>query len=269
MGSDILSGWCNNDYYFDDLAVFGLGFFHPGGIQRTKKFLLMYDWENLDVLDVGCGNGTTLALLEHYGARVYGIESSRLMYLAAINNGIERERIALEKIENVSPEARKFDFIVIEGVLGFIEDPCSVLNRLKSSLKQNGHIIILDWEPHQRRLNLQEAKNYGFYVYGKTKSKYIKKHLEGLGFNVSENIEDSIARSFTLSKDAAELRVKSFFGLQRINNNVRQSINRKLAKMKKILSEDIACKSYLLIAESVYAQQGAAPSPPFVLSGTS
>jgi 2-polyprenyl-3-methyl-5-hydroxy-6-metoxy-1,4-benzoquinol methylase len=94
----------------------------------------------LDVLDAGCGPGYySLRMRETQDVRTLGIDASRSMMAAYRGQGFEGELSTLEAFKT----ARRFDRILIAGVLEFVEDPETAMKNLAGLLKTKGKIVCL------------------------------------------------------------------------------------------------------------------------------
>lgn len=238
--------WINNDNYFDDLAVFGLGFFHPGGMNRTREICESRNWANLKVLDVGCGIGTTIKMLSLIGAEVYGLDRSQYMIRGAELNGIPKQNLFCNDATKLPKFTNNFDVIILEGVIGFIEEPVNLIRNLTTYLDHGGEIIISDWEPHDRNITVIDDQ-YGFKVFGNTKIAELANRLYSKPENIRARMELDEAKSFNLSLDHSITRVCSFFNLDEIQDDHIPAIMRKLEKMKSVLQESVECISYIMV----------------------
>lgn len=94
------------------------------------------------ILDVGCGSGKLLKILQTNGKDCYGIEPNDEGAKAAISY-IGENKIINKKIENAIndlPE-RYFDAILFLDVLEHLVEPSNVLIQIKSKLNENGIVI--------------------------------------------------------------------------------------------------------------------------------
>ena len=105
--------------------------------------------EGMRVLDVGCGTGAiTLGIAEKIGktGRVIGLDSSDHLIkegkdLFDLPNNLE---LIVGDLFCYEPE-EKFDLIVSARVLQWLNNPKAALAKLKTLLKPNGQISILDY----------------------------------------------------------------------------------------------------------------------------
>lgn len=94
------------------------------------------------VLDIGCGNGALLGLLQQRGKRAFGIEPNRaLTRLAATRHP------GLTVLEHAGAEVhrfgRRFDTVTIIDVLEHIEDDVAQLQRIFDVLKECGRLVVV------------------------------------------------------------------------------------------------------------------------------
>ncbi len=131
--------------YLDFLSKFGVSGAHPGGIKLTKK---IFKNENINtfshILDVGCGTGQTAAYLAaRYGANVTGMDINPVMVEKAKSRMINYQlpvEIIQGSIENCPLPDSKYDFILSESVLSFVNKP-RALKEILRLLKPGGRFI--------------------------------------------------------------------------------------------------------------------------------
>ncbi|RLL41823.1 class I SAM-dependent methyltransferase [Oceanobacillus piezotolerans] len=96
------------------------------------------------ILDVGCGTGLTAAYLgDHYGAKVTGLDISPIMIEKAKNRMLKHQlpvEIIQGSIEKCPLEDSKYDFIISESVLSFVNKP-KALKEIFRLLKHDGRFI--------------------------------------------------------------------------------------------------------------------------------
>lgn len=136
--------------------------------------------------------------------------------------------------------------IILEGVIGFIEEPVKLIRNLTNCLSHNGEIIISDWEPHDRNITDVDDQ-YGFNIFGNTKLTELSNRLYSKPENIRIRTELDEAKSFNLTLDHSITRVRSFFNLDEIQDDHIPAIIRKLEKMKSVLQESIECMSYIMV----------------------
>ncbi|EON70500.1 methyltransferase [Lysinibacillus sphaericus OT4b.31] len=158
-----------NSKYLDFLSKFGVGGAHPGGINLTKAIFKTEQVSKAShILDVGCGTGQTAAFLaSNYGAKVMGIDINSIM-VAKAKKRMKKTHLPVTimqgSIEKMPLPDRKFDFIIAESVLSFVNKP-SALKEIFRLLKDGGRFIAIEFTIN-RQLEAkteQEIKQfYGF-----------------------------------------------------------------------------------------------------------
>lgn len=102
---------------------------------------LISNWENLDVLEIGCGEGRLAAMLCFAEAhRVKAIDYSK----EAIE--IASSRLSLPALELVcqdyKEETERYDVVILQGVLEHMDCPWETLEEVtKNNLKKGGYLI--------------------------------------------------------------------------------------------------------------------------------
>ena len=100
------------------------------------------DLNNKTLLDVGCGEGDLLKMLEKSGAKsLTGIDYSNEAIKIAENNLKLRQDVFLRCIDAKDVEG-KYDFITMAGVLEHVDRPFKLLRKLiKTNLNKKGKLI--------------------------------------------------------------------------------------------------------------------------------
>lgn len=128
--------------------------FDQGVARFQPKFLAAAAIEPADnVLDIGCGSGTTTRAAARAASRgtVLGVDlSSRMLRLA-------RERAAAEQLTNVTFEQgdaqihplpdSHFDVAVSRNGTMFFGDPAAAFKNIARAIKPGGRLVLLAWQP--------------------------------------------------------------------------------------------------------------------------
>jgi 2-polyprenyl-3-methyl-5-hydroxy-6-metoxy-1,4-benzoquinol methylase len=94
----------------------------------------------LDLLDVGCGSGTLLALLKHRGFRPVGVDfSEEAARVAETENGV---RVIVGSLHQAHFPSESFDIVTLFHVLEHVTTPRHTLAEVFRILKPNGAIIL-------------------------------------------------------------------------------------------------------------------------------
>jgi len=92
------------------------------------------------VLDVGCGTGGNLALLERYGCP-YGLDSS--LSAAALTRGRGWKRIMVGSATDLPLPDRTVDLVTALGVIEHVSDDMGMLREMRRVAKPGGHLLLM------------------------------------------------------------------------------------------------------------------------------
>jgi SAM-dependent methyltransferase len=121
-------------------------------IQRTEPYIYQilgrYQWKDKRVLEVGCGQGSTLNFLPGLGARVYGTDMSASS-LARARDGSEelgyadRVELSIGDAEDLPFNDEFFDAVICLGVLHHTSDTGKGVREIFRVLKPGGFAIVM------------------------------------------------------------------------------------------------------------------------------
>ena len=124
------------------LSDFGSGL-HPGGELLTKKIILGSETLSGKALDIGCGTGTSCALLSESGFEAFGIDSDAGFVQKARLTACSAEIIQGDM--NLLPyEDSFFDLVLCECVLSTLSDKEKPLMEMQRVLKAGGRLAWSD-----------------------------------------------------------------------------------------------------------------------------
>jgi SAM-dependent methyltransferase len=95
---------------------------------------------DLSILDVGCGTGGNLALLERFG-RTYGLDYSPAA--AAFTRGRGWPRVAVASAIDLPHPDGTFDLVTAFGVIEHVEDDGRMLEEMRRVTRPGGHLLIM------------------------------------------------------------------------------------------------------------------------------
>jgi SAM-dependent methyltransferase len=138
--------------YFEILACLGGNSLHPGGGAATQ---LLLDTCGLHpsarVLEVGCGPGWTTRALLKANISVTVVERSRRMLDAMLFHCANEKLTApewvhssIEDFRGIDGLAGAFDLLILECVIGFVNDKPRLVESLVNQLAPRGRIGVLD-----------------------------------------------------------------------------------------------------------------------------
>ena len=149
-------------------------------LQDPQKILRPYIQEGMTVLDVGCGPGffsVDMARMAGKSGRVIAsdLQAGMLQKLREKIHGTElEERIVLHKCEkNKLGLSEVVDFVLAFYVIHEIPNQEDFFNEIKSILKPNGQVLIVEPPFHASRKAFEEmirkARDAGFIIVKKPK----------------------------------------------------------------------------------------------------
>jgi len=113
---------------------------------------------NAKLLDVGCGNGGFLAVAQHLGWNVFGLEPDPVAAALAKHCNCP---VINESIEGFDPGERAYDAITMNHVLEHIAEPSPVLNKLVNALADDGVLVTVTPNPSSAVARVFGASWYG------------------------------------------------------------------------------------------------------------
>jgi SAM-dependent methyltransferase len=152
--------------YFELLAVLGNVSLHCGGPEASYRLLdLAGANSSSTILEIGCGPGVTSTALLNNGIDLTVVEKSPLMLKAALNRCAKLSKRLPKYFEGGIEDAesflknKKFDIVLLECVFGFVEKKHKAIEIIKSCLRDEGSIALIDFSyltppPHSIRADL-------------------------------------------------------------------------------------------------------------------
>jgi len=107
---------------------------------RLKFILKNIEDKNLDILDIGCWDGSYAFRYKKSSNKIYGIESSKTAAKKAEKKGIIVEQGYFPE-DNLFKN-KKFDIIVAGEIIEHVFDTEKFLTTIKGKLKENGKLIL-------------------------------------------------------------------------------------------------------------------------------
>ena len=106
------------------------------------KLAIRYINQGSDLLDVGCGNGYGTFFLSSYVRRAVGVDISDEA-VAQAEKLYQRPNLSFQVIDkNKLPFAEEFDIVTCFEVFEHVSDPENLLEIIRKSLKNRGHLLI-------------------------------------------------------------------------------------------------------------------------------
>ncbi|MBT4445859.1 class I SAM-dependent methyltransferase [archaeon] len=135
---------------------------------------LIGDVKNKKILEIGCGDGYWLRILNKKGARCTGFDISKKQIKSAESENKEKEikYFVADGSEEINLENNSFDVILLEHVILEISELSKIKKIFKQTqklLKENGFLIVGDihpFAPETNFPNVEVEKEYNYFKSG-------------------------------------------------------------------------------------------------------
>ena len=143
--------------------------------------------QDASLLDVGCGTGIFLAMVEKKfpATQFNGIDPNQAMLAKAAEKLSSKVHLEVGNAESLPYDSQSFDWVVLSNCFGHINNQEAALNEAHWVLTDDGIIIITDWTRDfltMRILNLY-VQLFDYAKYNSLKSSETIAMLEKLHFN--------------------------------------------------------------------------------------
>lgn len=138
----------------------------------TEELLTFLPKLPYNILEIGCGTGNILALLQkHYPhAHLHGIDQATAMVEVATQKLLEAT-IETGTIETTKP-SQCYDLIISASMFHYIENPAVWLKKVSQHLTPSGYLLLVDWNRNTPLMKLRSAYlsalPYVAHVYSET-----------------------------------------------------------------------------------------------------
>lgn len=129
-----------NEYVNEPAGVRRLDFF----INCIKEYQLSYGLmpKNVEILDMGCGNGNITISLAGFDYNILGVDSDP----DSIKNAKSKNIFPNAEFKNCSADKlskdRRFDVVILSEVVEHLDNPAEILKLTKQLLKSDGMLLV-------------------------------------------------------------------------------------------------------------------------------
>ena len=112
--------------------------------------------EDSKVLDLGCGTGELLKILEDLfpSSELTGIDLTEEMLAIAKQKLSNKVKLFLGSAASLPFDSKSFDWVIMSNMIGHLSDKKAVLKEAHRVLKNLGKIVITDWTRDFQTMNL-------------------------------------------------------------------------------------------------------------------
>lgn len=132
-------------------------------LKQFENFVEKYNLYGKKVLEVGCGKGEYLSLMNESGVEAYGIEYSQESVDHCVSNGLNVSKKYIENDKD-SIQGHPFEAFFIMNFFEHLPDPNIVLKGIVNNLTDDG-------------IGLIEVPNFNMIIQNKLFSEFINDHL--------------------------------------------------------------------------------------------
>ena len=118
-----------------------IAYIHPGW-KDTQAANIFYTPHTIDglLLDVGCGNGSSMQMMEKKGWRVTGTDFDVEAVKEAKSKGLN---VKLGELSSIAFPTGSFDAVMMNHVIEHVPDPLSLLKECRRILKKGGTLVMI------------------------------------------------------------------------------------------------------------------------------
>ena len=197
-------------------------------VQQFRDWIARFHLAGKRIIEIGCGGGEFLSMMEEAGADVEGIEFSEALVQQARSEGLRVHRQFLEEGTEKIPGA-PYDAFYILSFLEHNPDPCAYLRRIAENLTYDavGIVEVPDVDMILReQLYAEFIQDHLLYFTKDT----LRRTLEHSGFEVLSCA--SIWHGYVLSAEVRKRRAPDVSGFLAQQDKVRRSVDAFLSEME-------------------------------------
>lgn len=142
------------------------------------------------IVDVGCGDGFHLKLLQQYGKKTWQLEGVDLDERAAEMANKKGLRVHVGSIEELNLTKDSYDLAIMIQTVEHVEKPDAVLATVKNILKSGGKLVIVTDNTDSIDFGFFKKSYWGGYHFPRHWNLFNRKSLTKLAEKVGFEIED-------------------------------------------------------------------------------
>ena len=143
--------------------------------------------EGSKILDLGCGTGELLKILEDRfpSSELTGIDLTEEMLAVAKQKLSDNVELLLGSATSLPFDSKSFDWVIMSNVIGHLSDKKTALKETHRVLKNPGKIVITDWTRDFQTMNLAHfyTKLINYSQYRSLRTAELESLLDDCDFN--------------------------------------------------------------------------------------
>ena len=164
-------------------------------LSRGHPYYGVFDFikgkKNLEILDIGCGYGGLVFVLNIMGHKAIGLEVSRqAVYFAAGLFGDNYFQLDIDSFIEQNPD-KKYDLIIAIEVIEHLIDPMNFVRKCLSCIKEKGSLLITTPNRDYNQIFPDRKENQSDWIMDKPPihlAIYNKKAMEYIAFETKTNL---------------------------------------------------------------------------------
>ena len=195
-------------------------------MKQFKDFVSRYALKNKKIIEIGCGKGEYLSIMQEAGVEAYGVEYSENSVQECVANGLRVSRQFIESADLQLQEA-PFDAFFMMSFLEHLPDPNTVLQGINRNLCDGG-------------VGLIEVPNFDMIIRSNLFSEFIGDHLfyftqdtlcRTLSSNGFEVLEcDSVWYDYIISAKVRKRRPLKLDSFRKEQNKIKKELSGYISK---------------------------------------
>jgi len=109
---------------------------------RSSFCYRLFNKKDIKLLDIGCGSGQFIHLMQKKGWSVHGTEASLISASSAKKKVGEKAILVTKNLEELKRIGTNFNIITLWHVLEHLQDPKKIFNLIEDKLETKGYVVI-------------------------------------------------------------------------------------------------------------------------------
>lgn len=181
------------NYHAFDFSREKFGFVYKVRVWLEAKRALQrcrYLSDGARILDVGCGDGFHLKLLDEYGNKTWILEGIDFDKRAIDSVSNSRIKVHLGSLENVDLPKKSYDLVFLIQTIEHVENPVKVLSAIYDLLKDGGKLIVVTDNTDSIDFKFYKRRYWGGYHFPRHWNLFNRKSFMLLARKTKFEVED-------------------------------------------------------------------------------